>query len=114
MNITSAADASTHAVSPVSIVGTEPSFFPWNPSNGAVLRGERRRSQDRRVSIRLRLSGTCGGRVPSGPMDDVFEFHEATIEELGTKLRIGEVTVRGLVEAYLGRIEALDRSGPEL
>jgi amidase len=47
-------------------------------------------------------------------MDDGFEFHEATIEELGTKLRIGEVTVRGLVEAYLGRIEALDRSGPEL
>jgi amidase len=47
-------------------------------------------------------------------MDDGFDLHEATIADLGARLRSGEVTIRRLAEAYLGRIEALDRSGPEL
>jgi amidase len=47
-------------------------------------------------------------------MEDDFELRGATIAELGTRLRSGEVSVGALAEAYLGRIEALDRSGPEL
>jgi amidase len=43
-----------------------------------------------------------------------FEFHEATIAELGARLRAGELTVHGLAEAYLARIEAVDRAGPTL
>jgi amidase len=43
-----------------------------------------------------------------------FEFREATIADLGAKLRLGELTVRELTEAYLARIDALDRSGPML
>ena len=52
MNITRAAEASTQAVSPVSIVGT----VPPSPSNGTFVRGEEGRGEDRRVSIRLRPS----------------------------------------------------------
>ncbi len=47
-------------------------------------------------------------------MDTDFEFQEATIADLGAKLRADELTVRELAEAYLARIDALDRSGPVL
>jgi amidase len=43
-----------------------------------------------------------------------FELDEATIPELQAALAAGRQTSRGLVEAYLGRIAALDRRGPEL
>ena len=41
-------------------------------------------------------------------MSDGFELAEATIADLGAKLRSGESSVRALAEAYVGRIEALD------
>jgi amidase len=47
-------------------------------------------------------------------VDTDFEFQEATIPDLGAKLRAGELTVHWLTEAYLARIDAIDRSGPEL
>jgi amidase len=43
-----------------------------------------------------------------------FELEEATIASLQEGLRAGRYTSRSLCEAYLGRIEALDRSGPTL
>src|ERR1700688_3734912 len=43
-----------------------------------------------------------------------FELAEATIGELQAALAAGRRTSRGLVEAYLARIAALDRRGPEL
>jgi amidase len=43
-----------------------------------------------------------------------FEFQEATIADLGARLRAGELTVRELTEAHMARIDALDRSGPML
>jgi amidase len=43
-----------------------------------------------------------------------FELAEATIAELQASLAAGRWTARGLVEAYLARIAALDRRGPEL
>src|ERR1700688_2559076 len=43
-----------------------------------------------------------------------FELAEATIAELQVSLAAGRRTSRGLVEAYLARIAALDRRGPEL
>jgi amidase len=39
---------------------------------------------------------------------------EATIDGVHTALLQGQLTVRGLVEGYLARIEAYDRSGPSL
>lgn len=43
-----------------------------------------------------------------------FSVEETEIATLAEALRNGAVTVRGLVEAYLARIEAIDRSGPAL
>jgi amidase len=48
------------------------------------------------------------GGVPS------FEFEEATVGDLAAKLGSGELTARALAEAYLARIDAIDRVGPEL
>ncbi|MGI8554188.1 MAG: amidase [Dehalococcoidia bacterium] len=39
---------------------------------------------------------------------------EATIAELQAAMTAGSVTSRGLVQVYLGRIEAIDRAGPKL
>jgi amidase len=47
-------------------------------------------------------------------VDTAFEFQEATIAELGVRLRADELTVRELAEAHVARIDTLDRSGPML
>ncbi len=58
--------------------------------------------------------------IPSAPRHPVqsasqaFELEEATIASLQEGLRAGRYTTRALCEAYLARIEALDRSGPTL
>ena len=41
-------------------------------------------------------------------------MRELTIQTIQEKLAAGEMTVRGLVETYLARIEAIDRDGPRL
>ena len=43
-----------------------------------------------------------------------FEFDEVTADDLQGMMESGEHTARSITEAYLGRIEALDRQGPEL
>ncbi|MBV9773574.1 MAG: amidase [Gemmatimonadetes bacterium] len=43
-----------------------------------------------------------------------FELEEATIQQLQEGMRSGRYTARSLVEAYLGRIEQLDKQGPSL
>jgi amidase len=50
----------------------------------------------------------------SAPAADGFELAEATIAELQAGMAAGRLTSRGLVEAYLARIAALDRRGPML
>ena len=42
------------------------------------------------------------------------ELAEATVAELGARMQRGELTARALVEAYVARIDALDRGGPTL
>jgi amidase len=64
----------------------------------------------------------AGGTAPQPPpaapaapaAAEGFELAEATIAELQASLAAGRWTSRGLVEAYLARIAALDRRGPEL
>src|ERR1043166_5037501 len=43
-----------------------------------------------------------------------FELEEKTVAELAAGLRSGEYTSVGLTEAYLARIDQLDRRGPTL
>ncbi|WP_367103170.1 amidase [uncultured Psychrobacter sp.] len=43
-----------------------------------------------------------------------LEIEELTIADMQTHLKDGSLTVRSLVEAYLERIETIDRSGPTL
>ena len=45
---------------------------------------------------------------------DPFRVEEATIGEIHAALRDKRITCRGLVEAYLRRIEAYDKNGPAL
>jgi amidase len=70
-------------------------------------------------------AGSAGGAAPAMPALAVsatatpaaagdFELEEATIAGLQEDLAAGRQTSRGLVEAYLARIAALDRRGPEL
>src|SRR5512134_1419821 len=43
-----------------------------------------------------------------------LEVEEATIDDLQARLRTGALTARALTQAYLERIESIDRSGPAL
>src|SRR5438552_3237149 len=43
-----------------------------------------------------------------------FEFEEATISDLQARLKSGELTTRFLTEAYLHRIQEIDKNGPTL
>jgi len=43
-----------------------------------------------------------------------FQIDEATIDGIHAAMRAGELTSRALVDAYLDRIEAVDRAGPRL
>ena len=43
-----------------------------------------------------------------------FAIEEATIEELQVRMRSGALTARALTQAYLDRIESIDRKGPTL
>jgi amidase len=43
-----------------------------------------------------------------------YELDETAVADLQRKMASGELTARRLTEAYLGRIAALDRQGPEL
>jgi amidase len=52
---------------------------------------------------------------PEAPKaDESFELLEATVDGLQQGMLSGRWTARSITEAYLARIEALDRSGPEL
>jgi amidase len=60
----------------------------------------------------------CARPIPSGDVGPApamdFRWEEATVADLAAALEAGSVTSRTLVEAYLGRIHALDRQGPAL
>src|SRR5262245_34109113 len=45
---------------------------------------------------------------------DGFELEEVSLKELQEGMEAGKWTARSIAEAYLGRIEAVDRKGPNL
>ncbi|HKP76664.1 MAG TPA: amidase family protein, partial [Longimicrobiaceae bacterium] len=51
---------------------------------------------------------------PASPLASPFELEEATIQQLQQWMAAGRYTARSIAEAYLGRIEEIDRQGPTL
>jgi len=70
------------------------------------------------------LVAGCGAPSPTTPapaavegpdwQEPAFEHAEATVADLASAQAVGRLTARALTEAYLARIEAVDRSGPRL
>jgi len=63
------------------------------------------------------MSASCERAVPPPPPNAApaaFAYEEATIDSLQEAMQAGRLTSRQLADAYLARIEAIDRSGPRL
>src|SRR3954468_8199576 len=67
----------------------------------------------RRLLIAVAL---CAGAVAAAqsPAPQRFDLEETTIAALQQRMQSGQETSRSIVDKYLARIEALDRSGPAL
>jgi len=66
------------------------------------------------VAIATGRSGEASAAEPKAFDAPPFELEEATVADLQKRMASGALTSRRIVEAYLGRIEALDRRGPAL
>jgi amidase len=71
------------------------------------------------VAFAVAASGCGGAGAPATQrsaqaQQAPFDLEEATIAELQRRMTDGRETARSLVDKYLGRIEAIDRSGPAL
>jgi len=67
------------------------------------------------ASVALGLPAARAGAAPATPVEvPPFELDEVTLGELQRRMASGEASSESITEAYLGRIAALDRSGPEL
>ena len=69
----------------------------------------------------LTASAACAPPGAESPSDTgaqgaipPFEFDEITADDLQRMMESGEHTARSITEAYLGRLDAMDRQGPEL
>jgi amidase len=64
----------------------------------------------------LIAAALCAGAAAAAqsPAPQRFDLEEATIAGLQQRMQSGQETSRSLVDKYLARIEALDRSGPAL
>ena len=64
----------------------------------------------------MALSNRCATRAPRGVRQGAgeFELAEVSVKELRSGLDSERWTVRSLAEAYLERIDAIDRAGPAL
>jgi len=63
------------------------------------------------LSILLLVS--CGDRTDTSQFTQL-ELEEISVNELNERYQSGDLTVRQVVEAYLNRIETIDKSGPQL
>jgi amidase len=76
-----------------------------HPAVGAIL------------ALSLALAGCAHAAAPQASPEKTeaaFELEEVTIAELQRAMEAGRLTSRSLTEAYLSRIEAMDRQGPML
>ena len=66
------------------------------------------------MSLRLFVCGIAGAMAVWGQSAPAFEVQEATIAQVHAAMLGGRLTCRGLVDAYLRRIEAYDKNGPAI
>jgi amidase len=85
--------------------------------------GEDPKGVDRRAFLRMAgcacavvgpLPPQAGTPAPSVPPPPPFDLEEVTLAALQEKMRSGALTAKALTEAYLRRIDAIDRRGPTL
>ena len=69
----------------------------------------------------LAMTSACAPSASDSPADaqvpdeiPPFEFDEVTVDDLQGMMESGEHTARSITQAYIDRIEAMDRQGPEL
>src|SRR5947207_6288813 len=62
------------------------------------------------------LAALCAATAvgAQAPAPAPFDLEEATIADLQQRMQSGRETSRSLVDKYVARIEAVDRSGPAL
>ncbi|MBV9625588.1 MAG: amidase [Acidobacteria bacterium] len=63
-----------------------------------------------RASLSRSLDGRPSAEIPVRP----FAFEESTIEDLQARMKSGEISSRSLTEAYLARIDEVDKRGPRV
>ena len=82
----------------------------------------------RRKLLRSGLIGAAGASVipalssarafadakPAAASVKAFEFDEATISDLQARMKSGQISARSLTQAYLDRINEVDKSGPAI
>jgi len=67
-----------------------------------------------RVKVALTLLLTTPLLAQQAPAPAAFRIEETTIAQIHDAMKAGRLTCRGLVDAYLRRIEAYDKNGPAL
>ena len=68
----------------------------------------------RRICVAVLLVTALRGLAAPQTTPSRFELDEVTLQQLQDSMQSGRYTSRRLVELYLARIEAIDRSGPTL
>jgi Asp-tRNA(Asn)/Glu-tRNA(Gln) amidotransferase A subunit family amidase len=66
-----------------------------------------------RFTLAIALS-LAAAQAPSSPPAAPFRIEETSIAGIHDAMRAGRLTCRGLVDGYLGRIQAYDKNGPAL
>jgi amidase len=95
-----------------------------DPSEDLDMKPERPSTRGRRRFLGATAAGLGAIGLPGtapeadtatqAPAATAFEHEEATLDELQRRMQSGALSALALTEAYLARIEALDRSGPLL
>jgi amidase len=72
----------------------------------------------RLITVLYAIVGACAialaSAQPQAPAAAPFELAEATVAQLQARMSAGQDTARSLVDKYVARIQAVDRSGPAL
>jgi amidase len=62
----------------------------------------------------LSAARTAAATAAENPQVKAFEFDEASITDLQSRMKSGEISAQSLTQAYLSRIDEIDKHGPAL